>query len=50
MPRKHFTTSLDEDLLKEIKKLAVDLDCSVNDLLEEGIKYLLKKYKNKSNK
>ena len=44
MPRKHFTTSLDEKLLKEIKKLAIDLDRSVNDLLEEGIKYLLKKH------
>ena len=45
MPRKHFTTSLDEDLLKAIKKLAIDLDRTVNDLLEEGIEYLLKKYK-----
>ena len=50
MSRKHFTTSLDEELLKEIKKLAVDLDCSVNDLLEEGIQYLLKKYKKKIKK
>ncbi|MBW1706382.1 MAG: hypothetical protein JRJ86_14635 [Deltaproteobacteria bacterium] len=33
MPRKHFTTSLDEVLLKAIKKLAIDLDRSVNDLL-----------------
>ena len=44
MPRKHFTTSIDEKLLKEIKKLAIDLDRSANDLLEEGIKHLLKKY------
>ena len=44
MPRKHFTTSLDENLLKDIKKLAIDLGCAVNDLLEEGIEYLLKKY------
>jgi hypothetical protein len=50
MPRKHFTTSLDEELLKAIKKLAVDLDCSVNDLLEEGIKYLLKKHEPKAKK
>jgi len=47
MPRKHFTTSLDEVLLKAIKKLAIDLDRSVNDLLEEGIEYLLKKYRKK---
>ena len=44
MPRKHFTTSLDQDLIKAIKKLAIDLDRTVNDLLEEGMKYLLKKY------
>lgn len=44
MPRKHFTTSLDEKLLKSIKKLAIDLNCTVNDLLEEGIEHLLKKY------
>ena len=47
MPRKHFTTSLDEKLLKSIKKLAVDLDCTVNKLLEEGIQYILKKYEKK---
>jgi 5'(3')-deoxyribonucleotidase len=50
MPRKHFTTSLDEKLLKSIKKLAIDLDRTVNDLLEEGIKHLLKKYKEKAKK
>jgi hypothetical protein len=44
MDRKHFTTSLDEKLLKEIKKLAIDLDKPVNVLLEEGMEYLLKKY------
>ena len=44
MPRKHFTTSIDENLLKAIKKLAIDLDRTVNDLLEEGIKHLIKKY------
>lgn len=48
--RKHFTTSLDEALLKKIKKLAIDLDCTVNDLLEEGIEYLLNKYKKKAKK
>ena len=50
MPRKHFTTSLEEDLLKSIKKLAIDLDRPANDLLEEGIKYLLKKHKKKVKK
>ena len=42
--RKPFTTSLKVELLKEIKKLAIDLDRSVNNLLEEGIIHLLKKY------
>jgi hypothetical protein len=42
--RRPFTTSLDKDLLKEIKKLSIDLERSVNDLLEEGMIYLLKKY------
>jgi metal-responsive CopG/Arc/MetJ family transcriptional regulator len=48
--RKHFTTSLDPNLLKEIKKLAIDLDCSVNELLEEAIKHLLEKHKKKFKK
>ena len=42
--RRPFTTSIKTGLLKEIKKLAIDLDRSVNDLLEEGIEHLLKKY------
>ncbi len=45
MKRKQFTTTIKEDALKNIKKLAIDLDRTVNDLLEEGIEYLLKKYK-----
>lgn len=44
MKRKQFTTTINEDALKNIKKLAIDLDRTVNDLLEEGIEYLLKKY------
>jgi hypothetical protein len=45
--RRPFTTSLETTLLKEIKKLAIDLDRPVNDLLEEAMKWLLKKYKKK---
>jgi len=44
MARKHFTTSLDERLLKDIRKLAIDKGCSANSLMEEGIEYILKKY------
>ena len=47
MKRKQFTTTIKEDYLKNIKKLAIDLDRTVNDLLEEGIEYLLKKYEKK---
>ena len=50
MKRKPFTTTIKEDSLKEIKKLAIDLDRSVNDLLEEAIEWLLKKYEKKSRK
>ena len=48
MKRKQFTTTIQEDSLKSVKKLAIDLDRSVNDLLEEAIDWLLKKYKNGS--
>ena len=50
MPRKKFTTSLDIDLLKKLKKLAIDLDTNANDLIEEGIKLILKKYQKKAKK
>jgi hypothetical protein len=50
MDKKPFTTSLNEKLLKEIKKLAIDLDKPVNDLLEEGMEYLLKKYERERKK
>ena len=50
MPKKTLTTSLDNDLQKEIKKLAIDLERPLNDLLEESIKDLLKKYSSKKKK
>lgn len=50
MKRKPFTTTIKEGALKDIKKLAIDLDRSVNDLLEEAIEWLLKKYKKKPEK
>lgn len=50
MARKHFTTSIDEKLLREVKKLAVDLDKKTNDLIEEGLTYILDKYKKKKSK
>jgi hypothetical protein len=50
MTRKQFTTTIQEDALKSIKKLAIDLNKSVNDLLEEAIEHLLKKYENPKSK
>ena len=50
MKRKQFTTTIQEDALKDVKKLAIDLDRSVNDLLEEAIEWLLKKYEKKPKK
>lgn len=48
--RKPFTTSLNITILKDIKKLAIDLDKGVNDLLEEAMQDLLKKYKARGQK
>ena len=45
--RDRFTTTLDTDLLQEIKILAIRNKLSTNDLLEEAIQDLLKKYENK---
>lgn len=44
MARKNMTTSIENDLQKEIKKLAIDLERPFNDLIEEALKDLLKKY------
>lgn len=43
--RKNYNTTLDIDLMKKIKILAIENDCKVNVLLEEGMQDLLKKYK-----
>lgn len=44
MAKKKFTTTLDEALIRAIKKLAIDLGLSANDLIEEGMRSILKKY------
>ena len=44
MPRKHMTTSIENDLQKEVKKLAIDLERPFNTLIEEALIDLLKKY------
>ncbi len=43
--RKMYNTTLDNDLIREIKILAAQLDIRQNDLLEEAIQDVLKKYK-----
>jgi predicted HicB family RNase H-like nuclease len=44
MSRKPFATRIEKELQKEIKKLAIDLERPLNDLLEESIRDTLKKY------
>lgn len=45
--RKTYGLSLDQELMKEVKHLAVDEDRNVNEMLEEAMRELLKKYKKK---
>lgn len=50
MSKKKFTTTLDQVLIKEVKKLAIDLGLSANELIEEGIQLVLKKYRRKASR
>ena len=43
--RKFYNTTLDCDLIKQIKMLAAQLNKRQNDLIEEAIQDLLKKYR-----
>jgi hypothetical protein len=43
--RKMYNTTLNAELIREIKVLAARLDKRQNDLLEEAIRDLLEKYK-----
>ncbi|MGD9056506.1 MAG: ribbon-helix-helix domain-containing protein [Desulfobacterales bacterium] len=43
--RKMYNTTLDTKLIREIKVLAARLDKRQNDILEEAIQDLLKKYR-----
>ena len=44
MARKNLSTRIENDLQKEIKKLAIDFERPLNDLLEEAIRDFLKKH------
>jgi len=48
MQRKQFTTTIREDYLKKIKILAIEKDKRVNDILEEAIEFLMRKYESKA--
>lgn len=50
MEKKMFTTQVNNDLLKEFKKLAIDLERPMNDILEEAMKDFLKKHETKQKK
>jgi predicted transcriptional regulator len=50
MARKPLSTKIENDLQKELKKLAIDLERPLNDLLEEAMRDLLDKYKKKAKK
>lgn len=50
MARKPLSTKIENDLQKEVKKLAIDLERPLNDLLEEAMRDLLDKYEKKAKK
>ena len=50
MGKKMFSTLIKNDLLKEFKKLAIDLEKPINAILEEAIQDLLKKYEKQGKK
>ena len=47
MARKNVTTSINADLAKKLRFLAVELEKPLNELFEEAIQDLLNKYENK---
>lgn len=44
--RKAITNTLDEELYKDIRRLALEKDINANDLIEEGMRLILEKYRN----
>jgi len=49
MARKNINTTLDEDLYKDIRILALQKGTNANDLIEEGMKYVIEKYSKQNN-
>lgn len=50
MARKGINTTLDEELYKSIRILALQRGNNANDLIEEGMKYVIEKYTKQNNK
>jgi len=46
--KERFTTTIDGELLRQLKILAINERCATNKLLEEAIRELLKKYQKES--
>ena len=46
--KKVFSTSIDAGRIKDLKHLAVDTDKTLGDLLEEAIKDIVEKYREKT--
>jgi hypothetical protein len=46
MAKKPLSTKIENDLQKEVKKLAIDLERPLNDMIEEALRDLLLKYHN----
>jgi predicted transcriptional regulator len=44
MAKKPLSTKIENDLQKEVKKLAIDLERPFNDIIEEALRDLLVKY------
>jgi hypothetical protein len=45
-----FTNQVNADLLKNFKKLAIDLERPINDVLEEAMRNILKNYEKQKSK
>ena len=45
-----FSTRIDPQVLKQAKKLSIDLERTLADLVEEAVQNVLKKYKKKASK
>lgn len=50
MARKNINTTIDEDLYKSIRILALQKGVNANDLIEEGMKYIIKRESKKNGK